>query len=95
MYVRVENLNTGLTREIWEFSLMLDSLKFTIYFDAFYYQTRKSTKHRIWKNQSRWERLNHRENNIERPIIPAEIIEKAKQMYINNLQKTEIEKESK
>lgn len=92
MYIRIEHLNTGLQRELWEFLLMQDSIKFTIYFDAFYFQTRESTRHKIWHNQSRWERLISRDNNIPRPEVPLDVIEEAKQKLINNLKNTEIQK---
>jgi hypothetical protein len=76
-----------LRREIWEFSISIDSCA-CIYFDYYSYQTRESTRKRLWHKQTHWDRLDGRNNNISRPVLPPGIeadMRKRYQEYILTL----------
>lgn len=70
-----------LKREVWDFSLSVGYSSPCIFFDAYCFQTKLSTRHRNWISQTHWQRLEHRNNNIENPPLPKEVEEEMRSRY--------------
>ena len=86
MYKRIGILSPdGLSCELWEFLLMLDSIHFTLYFNAYFYQVRKTKRHK-WVTKKQWGRLDSRSNNILRPETPISIVIEVKQFFASSIQ---------
>ena len=83
MKITITRLTGYLKRELWEFDFTTDQTM-RIYFDAFFFQTKESSRHK-WRTQSHWQRLDKRSNNIDCPNPPQDVIEQAKQELINTL----------
>jgi hypothetical protein len=79
MHIRIEKPDGDLKREVWEFSLMVDSMS-VIYFDLYAFQTRPSRRHN-WKSQSIFQRLSRRDSNMEAPVIPGSILTEMRQQF--------------
>lgn len=62
-----------LTREVWTFSLNVSYALPCIYFDNYSFQTKETVRHKKWIRQSHWSRLDHRSNNIDRPLVPTDV----------------------
>jgi hypothetical protein len=74
MRVEVIRPDGDTKREIWHFSLCIDiGGRDHIYFDRYSFQTKGSTRHRIWKTQRVWDRLDHRGSDIEAAPLPKDV----------------------
>ena len=74
MYIRI-TFNAGdLKREEWSFYVTIESgINLVISLNSYTYQTRETKRHRVWRNEKIWERLDHRYNTIEKPAVPAQV----------------------
>jgi hypothetical protein len=73
MRIEIIRPDGDLKREIWAFTLSVDYSRPCIYFDHYSFQTRESTRKRIWHKETYWDRLNTRESNIPYAVIPHEV----------------------
>lgn len=73
--------NAGdLKREVWHFSLAVGCFSPCIRLEDYSFQTRLSRRHKKWKRETHWERLDGRSNNIDSPTVPIEV-ERAMRLY--------------
>jgi len=78
----------NLKREVWHFNLGIDSHPPCIRLAGYSFQTRETTRHRIWKKQTHWDKYDRRSNNIDTPPLPADVdreIHEAYQEFIDTL----------
>ena len=71
-----------LKREVWDFSLISDwTERANIYFEAYSFQTKETTRQRTWRKQTHWTRHNRRENNITNPPLPPDVEAEMRSRY--------------
>ncbi len=73
MRIEIIRPNGDLKREVWVFVLGGSFTSHCICFDAYSFQTKESIRHRTWKKQTHWMRLDHRNNNIDNPPLPPDV----------------------
>jgi hypothetical protein len=81
--------NGNLEREVWEFDLET-GFEPHLRLMSFAFQTRPSTRHKKWINQNRWDRLDRRNNTITSPPYSAQVVNNAKEYFINYIRTTEV-----
>ncbi len=70
-----------LKREVWHLSLSTGYSSPCIYLNDYSFQTRKTTRHKNWQTQTRWERLDRRTNSIGEPPIPPDVEKEIRSRY--------------
>ncbi len=73
MRIVITRPDGDLKREIWTFSLRVEYSTPCICFEEFSFQTRLSTRHKKWTNQTHWQRIDPKKNTISCPNIPADV----------------------
>lgn len=81
MRKEVIKFNGDLKREVWTFDLSVGFDPPCIYLNDYSFQTRPSTRHKNWLNQTHWQRFDRRSNNIEHPPIPLEVETEARSYF--------------
>ncbi len=74
MKIEIVDYRGDLKREVWIFTLLVGYGRQCIYIDSYSFQTKLSTRHKSWKRQTQWDRLEHRTNNLDSPFLPDEIV---------------------
>ncbi|KKL91937.1 hypothetical protein LCGC14_1889710 [marine sediment metagenome] len=81
-----------LRREIWSFCLIVDfSGRGKIYFDSWAFQSKESKRHK-WKTQSHWTRLMRRDNTVDNPPLPGDVVVELREMLSDKVNTLEITK---
>ncbi len=62
----------ALRRVVWWFSCVDERVRL----DGYHVDYRDTTRHR-WRVVEQWQRLDGRRNNVDKPLVPASIIDQA------------------
>lgn len=82
MRVEIIRPDGDLKREVWYFLLDVGyGGHGRIYLDHYSFQDRPSTRHRKWQSQTIWDRLDHRESNIEVAPLPKDVEAEMREAY--------------
>lgn len=81
MRIEIFRHSGDLKREAWVFSLNTGYHSPCIYFDDYSFQTKESTRHRKWTQQTHWMRLDRRSNNIDNPPLPTDVEAEMRSRY--------------
>jgi len=92
MRIEIIRPDGDLKRELWEFGIFLDFGREGIRLDRYMFQTRKSTRHKNWNMQTRWQRVFKRENNIANPPLPADVEKEMRQQCQNIIANLPVER---
>ena len=90
MNIEVIRPSGDLKREVWQFSLFVDFARSGIYFNYYSFQTKETTKHRNWTQQTHWTRLDRRSNNIPKPPLPSDVEKELRQTIADNFKEVPI-----
>lgn len=85
----IQNIG-DLRRERWVFDLSIGISRDTLYLDHYAFETKESNRHRKWQTQTHWDRLMRRENNVDKPPLPQDIIKRAKEDLIFKIAQLEV-----
>lgn len=85
-------LRDGLQRERWTFYLDFSYGGNRLVFISFEIETRESMRARKWKRQHIWSGRASRDNTIDRPEVPADIIAEVKDKICQAVNAVEVEK---
>lgn len=80
----------NLEREEWRFTFSDEYSKPTIRFYYFSFQTKETTRKRKWVNQNHWDKYYERNNTMERPNVPEEIVADVKEQIKLNIDKAQL-----
>ncbi len=78
--VEIIRANGDLKREVWGFAINIGYTNSSIYFDDYSFQTKESKRHH-WKRQTHWTRLMRRDNNIDNPPLPPDVVSEMQSYY--------------
>jgi hypothetical protein len=82
MNIQIIRPDGDLKREVWNFSLYISwGSDKKIYFDHYSFQTKESTRHRVWKPQTNWGRLTRQNNTIDEPPLPADVEKEMREKF--------------
>ena len=73
MRIEIVRPTSQLERDIWKFSLSVDYGLSCIFLDRFSHETKRSTRCKKWTPVFHWEWADRRNNNVPRPVIPADV----------------------
>ncbi len=86
MFVEIIHPDGELKREVWQFEFYGTSF-FYLYLNYYALQTRPTTRHKKWREENQWYRLNARKsnirvllpNNVIRVLLPTNVLDEAKE----------------
>jgi len=90
MNIEVIRLSGDLKREVWRFSFFADYARSGIYFNYYSFQTKETTRHKNWLQQTHWARLDRRGNNIDKPPFPGDVEKELRQKIADNIKEVPI-----
>ncbi len=79
MNIEVIRTHNNLRRELWRFNLMVSPGRSTIYFDGWFEQEKKSTRHK-WATLNHWSRHMRRDSTTDTPPLPNDVKEEARRI---------------
>ncbi len=79
--ITVIRYDGDLKREVWDFTLYISWVSSCIYFESYSFQTKKTTRYKSWEKQTHWVRLEHRNNNIDKPPLPPDVEVEVRSRY--------------
>jgi len=87
MLVEVIRDRNKLVRQKYRFDVsteLYSNSKVEIKLDGYFDESRKTTRHK-YQIERKWTRLTRRDNTIERPEIPEDVIKEARQKVIQSI----------
>lgn len=81
MNIQIIRPDGDLKREVWDFALYVNFHPDCIAFNYYSLQTRETTRHRIWKHQTNWERLERRNRTIDKPPLPPDVEKEMREKF--------------
>ena len=73
--------DTELSQTAWQFGM--DDR--AIYLNKYATKRRASTRHHVWATMDEWDRLLSRQNTIQTPPLPLDIINEARTLFKNQI----------
>ena len=70
-----------LNREVWEFEVHIDYVKPLIWFNSYFVEYKETTRKRLWRRSGFWTRLMRRDNSIQDPPLPSDVVDEMRAAF--------------